>query len=476
MMIDVRTTYALTALVLMLAPVGILFTTRGFRNPRITCWVLANLISGFGFGLVMLRGAVPDFVSFHLAQAFMLVGMFLRIHAIRLIELPESFGLSRTNLQPYVLWFVIYMSVFAWSMATPWPDLWRMTGVILAHMVLLAWFLQLATGLEKRHRSDGLKLLQLAIVIMLVGYSLRLVSMHFLEEDAHVFAAAPLHNIAALLLMSFALLSNIAFHRMILEGIDQDRNRAKGALLESQVAASRYALQTPGVSIEAFGSAISHELNQPLTAIALNLSLLQKRLTSATQKSYHDEILRDLVSDTQRAATLVKNLRVLLANQQSTRSPVSIQAALSEAVALLQRSPSLEQDPISIHLSAPEEPLLVMANFDQLVQVFLNLLVNATEAISGGAGAISGQIHLAVVVRERKKVEVHVTDNGPGVPPALRLRLFDLFSSTKPREGGVGLWLAKTILLSHEASIALDTTYTEGTRFVVVFPMMHQRP
>ena len=58
----------------------------------------------------------------------------------------------------------------------------------------------------------------------------------------------------------------------------------------------------------------------------------------------------------------------------------------------------------------------------------------------------------------------------------LRDKLFDLFSSTKPREGGVGLWLAKTILLSHEASISLDTEYSQGTRFVMVFPKVHQRP
>jgi signal transduction histidine kinase len=62
------------------------------------------------------------------------------------------------------------------------------------------------------------------------------------------------------------------------------------------------------------------------------------------------------------------------------------------------------------------------------------------------------------------------------VPPELRDKLFDLFSSTKPREGGVGLWLAKTILLSHDASISLDATHAPGTRFVMVFPRVHQRP
>jgi hypothetical protein len=109
-MIDVRTTYALTALVLMLAPIGILLTTRGFRNHQITCWVLANLIGGLGFGLVMLRGAAPDFISFHLAQALMLLGMFLRIHALRILETPGSFCLTRENLRPFVFWFVGYIA------------------------------------------------------------------------------------------------------------------------------------------------------------------------------------------------------------------------------------------------------------------------------------------------------------------------------------------------------------------------------
>jgi signal transduction histidine kinase len=474
-MIDVRTTYALTALVLMLAPLGILLTTRGFRNHQITCWVLANLLSGVGFGLVMLRGAVPDLVSFHLAQALMLLGMFLRIHAIRILESPGSFGLTRENLRPFAFWFVGYMGMFTWAMAAAWSDLWRITGVIVAHMVLLVWFLQRAGRLEQRQPSEGLKLLQLAILIMLIGFALRLVSMHALQEDAHVFAAAPLHNVSALLLMSFALLSNIAFHRLILEGIDQDRTQAKDALAESQGAASRYALQTPGVSIEAFGSAISHELNQPLTAIALNVSHLQQQMSSKGGRDDREEVLRDLMADTRRAAALVTNLRILLANQQSAREEVAIQAAVHEAAALLQRSPVAQQRPISINVSAPDQDLLVMANADQLVQVFLNLMVNAAEAFATEPTQQPAQISVSVTQND-DAVEVCVTDNGPGVPPELRDKLFDLFSSTKPREGGVGLWLAKTILLSHDASISLDATHAPGTRFVMVFPRVHQRP
>jgi len=474
-MIDVRTTYALTALVLMLAPIGILLTTRGFRNHQIICWVLANLISGIGFALVMLRGAVPDLVSFHLAQALMLVGMFLRIHAIRILEAPGSFCLTRENLRPFGLWFVGYMGVFIWSMSAPWPNLWRMTGVILAHMALLVWFLQRASRLEQHRPSEGLKLLQLAILIMLTGFALRLVSMHILEENSHVFAAAPLHNVSALLLMSFALLSNIAFHRLILEGIDQDRTRAKDALVESQGAASRYALQTPGVSIEAFGSAISHELNQPLTAIALNVSHLQQQMASDGGRDDREEVLRDLMADARRASALVNNLRVLLANQQSPRSPVAIQTAVYEAIALLQRSPVADQGGISVEVCAPEQDVLVIANADQLVQVFLNLLVNAAEAIATEARPKPSRVYVSVVNRGTE-VEVCVTDNGPGVPSELRDKLFDLFSSTKPREGGVGLWLAKTILISHGASISLDASHAPGTRFVMVFPRVHQRP
>lgn len=474
-MIDVRTTYALTALVLMLAPIGILLTTRGLRNHQITCWVLANFLGGLGFGFVMLRGAAPDLISFHLAHVLMLLGIFMRIHTLRILEAPGSFGLTRENLQPFALWFVGYMAVFTWAMAVPWPDLWRMTAVVLSHMVLLIWFLQRTSRLEQQQPSEGLRLLQLAILILLIGYSLRFVSMHVLQEDAHVFAAAPLHKVSALLLISFALLSNIAFHRLILEDIDRDRTQAKGALVESRGAASRYALQTPGVSIEAFGSAISHELNQPLTAIALNVSHLQQQMASAGSRDHRDEVLRDLMADTRRAAALVTNLRVLLANQQSARDEVPIQAAVHEAVALLQRSPVAQQRPISIDVSAPEQDLLVMANTDQLVQVFLNLMVNAAEAMASAPSPLPAQIQVTVE-RMGNTLEVCVADNGPGVPPELRDKLFDLFSSTKPREGGVGLWLAKTILLSHEASISLDTTHAPGSRFVMVFPRVHQRP
>lgn len=122
--------------------------------------------------------------------------------------------------------------------------------------------------------GQGMRLLQWAALIALVGYGLRLLSIYILGEGAYIFAGAPLHSIAVMCILGFALLSNIAFLRMVLEAFELDRHLTRDALTASQSAASRYALETPQASIEAFGSVISHELNQPLTAMQLNLEHL----------------------------------------------------------------------------------------------------------------------------------------------------------------------------------------------------------
>ena len=187
-------------------------------------------------------------------------------------------------------------------------------------------------------------------------------------------------------------------------------------------------------------------------------------------------MLRDLMADTRRASAMVNNLRVLLANQQSSLSVVNMQDAMAEAIALLERSPVAQQQSIRVAVTSdPEQALWVKANTDQLVQVFLNLMVNAAEAMASQGGQQPTDIAVAMS-GDGERVTVSLTDNGPGVRLELRDKLFDLFSSTKPRDGGVGLWLAKTILLSHDASITLDTTHAPGTRFAMVFPRVHQRP
>lgn len=472
-MIDVRTTYGLIAVVLLIAPIAILLTTRGMRNRQIYCWVAANAAHGLAYILVGLRDSIPDAMSYHLAQVLLLSSAFLRVHTIRVIAAPDHYHLAAA--WPFLGWLLAYMAVFSWAMATDWPEQDRITFVISVQMGLLFWLLYKAGQLGRDHESQGLRLLQWAALIALVGYGLRLLSIHILGEGAYIFAGAPLHTIAVMCILGFALLSNIAFLRMILEASELDRHLTRGALTASQSAASRYALKTPQASIEAFGSVISHELNQPLTAMQLNLEHLQRQQRLRPTNPAFQEVLGDLLHDVNRATILVKNLRTLLSGRSVQLERVDLWQSARGATDLFNRFAPSQHQSVEIRLLPESNPgVLAMANPDQLTQVLLNLLVNATEAVSSSGSSKPVSIVIEVSTGSASTAQISLTDNGPGIPAAQRETLFDLFATTKARAGGVGLWLSKYILQAQGANIRLDLEHASGARFVVVFPSLHQ--
>ncbi len=472
-MIDVRTTYGVIALVLLIAPIAILYATRGIQNRQIYCWSAANAADGLGYILVGLRDSIPDAMSYHLAQVLLFSGGFLRVHTIRLIAAPHHYHLAAA--WPFLGWLLAYMVVFSWAMATDWPEQDRITFVISVQMGLLFWLLYKMEQLGRSHASRGLRLLQWGALIALVGYGLRLLSIHIMSEDAYIFAADPLHSIAVMCILSFALLSNLAFLRMILEAFELDRILTRGALTASQGAASRYALETPQASIEAFSSVISHELNQPLTAMQLNLEHLQRQQHLSQTNPAFEEVLRDLLYDANRAAILVENLRTLLAGRSVPLERVDLWQSARGAIDLFNRSAPSQHHPVEIRLLPENNPgLWTRANQDQLTQVFLNLLVNATEAVASSGSANPVSIVIEVSTRSDSTAQISLTDNGPGIPAAQRETLFDLFATTKSRTGGVGLWLSKYILQAQGADIMLDVEHRSGARFVMVFPNLHQ--
>jgi signal transduction histidine kinase len=143
--------------------------------------------------------------------------------------------------------------------------------------------------------------------------------------------------------------------------------------------------------------------------------------------------------------------------------------------ALLRAAMDLERPQCSasgIKLTADFDPDLppVIADPHRLGQVFINLLVNARQAIDGAEKGT------AITVRTRRgntTAEIQVADNGPGIPPAVKARVFDWFFTTKPPGEGTGLGLAvsREILLTHGGNLRIDDTPGGGATFVLELPL-----
>jgi two-component system, NtrC family, nitrogen regulation sensor histidine kinase GlnL len=227
-------------------------------------------------------------------------------------------------------------------------------------------------------------------------------------------------------------------------------------------------------SVTALAAMLAHEIKNPLSGIRGAAQLLEQ------QANDDDRLLTRLIcEEADRIVKLVDRMEVFADERPVEREKVNIHMVLDHVKRLAQSG-------FARHIRIIEEydPSLppVLANRDQLIQVFLNLLKNAAEAI--GDTATDGEIHLCTAFRpgvrlslpasSRPKVvlplEFCVKDNGPGVADDLMPDLFDPFVTTKPSGTGLGLALAAKIIGDHGGIIECESQ-PRRTIFRVLMPM-----
>ncbi len=226
-------------------------------------------------------------------------------------------------------------------------------------------------------------------------------------------------------------------------------------------------------SVIALAAMLAHEIKNPLSGIRGAAQLLEQ---SAADE---DRPLTKLICDeTDRIVKLVDRMEVFADERPVERESVNIHVVLDHVKRLAQSG-------FARHIKFVEEydPSLppVLANRDQLVQMFLNLVKNATEAI--GDDAIDGEIQLTTAFRPGVRLslpgaktrvslplEFCIRDNGPGVPEDLMPHLFDPFVTTKQSGSGLGLALAAKIVGDHGGIIECESQ-TRRTIFRVLMPI-----
>ena len=218
-------------------------------------------------------------------------------------------------------------------------------------------------------------------------------------------------------------------------------------------------------SIGLLSAGVAHEINTPLTGISSYIQMLQKRLTD----THYAQILEKIESQTDRVGKIIKNLLAFARNPSDTEfRRVDLKASIGEILSLIDYK--LKNMNIRLDLGIDDVPP-VEAQGERLQQVFINIILNALDAMPGG-GVLG--IRLSLV---DGRVVAKVSDTGTGIKPEHIPHIFDPFFTTKGigKGTGLGLSISYAIVKEHEGSIHVESVVGRGSTFTISLPQAPER-
>ena len=218
-------------------------------------------------------------------------------------------------------------------------------------------------------------------------------------------------------------------------------------------------------------SALAHELNQPLSAIA-NYTKGSRRLL-ADSRDERAGILRDAMDKAAeqalRAGDIIRRLRDFVARGESERRVEDVKKLVEDASALA--LVGVRDKGVRVQFNFDPGSDFVLADKVQVQQVLLNLIRNAIEAMEGSERR---ELVIATAAAPDDMVEISVTDTGAGIAPEIAAQLFQPFVTSKRQGMGVGLSISRTIVEAHGGSIAPRSNPGGGTIFCVTLPAVRK--
>lgn len=232
----------------------------------------------------------------------------------------------------------------------------------------------------------------------------------------------------------------------ILHDITNQKKTERATLLAEKLAATGRLVRT-----------LAHEVRNPLSNIHMSLEQLANN-TKSDDKVYIDIIERN----GKRINDLITELLTSSRPTEIVFKKLPLQTVIDETITIALDRITLKQ--IKLNVNYPDSPCYIMGDLEKLKIAFLNIFINALEAINHN----HGELHIHVVHSE-ENYSVEITDNGCGIPPENLSKLFEPYFTSK--RNGIGLGLASTlnILQSHSAIIEVKSKVNIGTTFIISF-------
>jgi two-component system NtrC family sensor kinase len=221
------------------------------------------------------------------------------------------------------------------------------------------------------------------------------------------------------------------------------------------------------MSLGQLSAGIAHEIRNPLASITFNIEMLSKR---TPQDDDSTELFDETLVGVNRIKAIVKNILDFAKPAFPQFKLGRIEQVISRCAYLMKSQ--LKKKKISVDSRMEEELPEIVFDDQQIGQVFINLILNAMDAMPDGG---------RIIINARKSLDetgmtyslvVSISDTGMGISPKHLPRIFDPFFTTKPEGTGLGLSIVHKILEQHDASINVTSELNQGTTFVLKFPLL----
>jgi signal transduction histidine kinase len=221
-------------------------------------------------------------------------------------------------------------------------------------------------------------------------------------------------------------------------------------------------------------ASIAHEINQPLAAILSNADAGEILLENLDLESDEiQKILSDIRRDGLRAGEVIRNVRTLAQKRQPELTKLDINLVVESMTELLYHEARRRR--IEINVTPLSKPAFVRGDQSLLVQVLINLVVNAMDALELASAGREPErflpaVEIKVFTTSHNEIEIRVVDQGTGIPQKQLSQLFDSFYTSKSHGMGLGLSITRSIVSAHGGRILASNNPVRGATFHIFLP------
>ncbi len=282
------------------------------------------------------------------------------------------------------------------------------------------------------------------------------------SERAAAFSHDDLNILQAVSFTLVGALENARAYRE-LQTLIREREEAQAQLIHSEKMAALGQLM----------ASVAHEINNPLQSMEGCLTLIVEEMSGRRRQDRIERYMSILEDEIGRISAILHRLRGFYRPARDEWRPTDVNAILEDVLALSDKQ--LQHGQIIVEKAFDGSLLPIQANPDLLKQVFLNLVLNAADAMPEG-----GTLHVRTAMDRagleafaipQPVVRIEFRDTGMGIPPEAQKRIFEPFFTLKAKGSGLGLFISYKIITSHHGQISVQSREGEGATFTILLPV-----